>query len=148
MASYEILCYFTIEQMLSWCHMPKLRLLRVERLTNIWGNWRNKICNAAFTAYCSSIYRQKYLNHYKLHYISSFVQPLITQHTQLWHVTPALHDIIIWITADASVVQLVKPLPPNLSAFFCHEFNSGLRQAGVPYFQKCINFGRLWGNNL
>ena len=49
--------------------------------------------------------------------------------------------------ADASVVQLVKPLPPNLSVFCCHEFNSGLRQAGVPDFQKCINFGRHWGNN-
>ena len=32
--------------------------------------------------------------------------------------------------ADASVVQLVKPLPPNLSVFCCHEFHSGLRQAG------------------
>ena len=51
------------------------------------------------------------------------------------------------IVADASVMQLVKALPPNLSVFCCHEFNSGLRQAGVPDFQKYINFGRHWGNN-
>ena len=33
---------------------------------------------------------------------------------------------------------MVKLLPPNLSVFF-HKFNSWLRQAGVPDFQKCIN---------
>ena len=52
------------------------------------------------------------------------------------------------IAADALVVQWVKPLPSNLSGFCCYELNSGLRQAGGPDFQKCINFGRHWAITL